>query len=194
MLATPAFVRGALLRPLTPAAADLLDGIRYVSTGTISLAYPQRRRAEPAQGLRPGDPDERAATDQRHHAQFGQVRSPRAGGSSAAARLLWRLAQPAVDGTGRRELFATVRRELDALLGIRAEPLFHRIYRWRAPTRSTTSATWSASPPSSAALPPGIHVTGSAYRGVGIPDCVKSAQEAAARVTRDLLQVGAAEL
>ena len=39
LLAIPAFSAADLLRTLAPAAAGLLDGIRYVSTGTISLAF-----------------------------------------------------------------------------------------------------------------------------------------------------------
>ncbi|HAJ38818.1 MAG TPA: protoporphyrinogen oxidase, partial [Chloroflexi bacterium] len=50
ILATPAFVTGALLRPLAPDAADLLDGIRYVSTGTISLAFRSADAPNPLNG------------------------------------------------------------------------------------------------------------------------------------------------
>jgi oxygen-dependent protoporphyrinogen oxidase len=37
-----------------------------------------------------------------------------------------------------------------------------------------------------AALPAGIVVTGQAYDGVGVPDCVRVANEAAERVASDL--------
>ncbi len=43
ILATPAFASAELLRPFAPDAADLLAGIRYVSTGTISLAFDSDR-------------------------------------------------------------------------------------------------------------------------------------------------------
>jgi protoporphyrinogen/coproporphyrinogen III oxidase len=36
------------------------------------------------------------------------------------------------------------------------------------------------------AVPPGIHLTGTSYRGVGIPDCVRQAKETAARVVDQL--------
>jgi oxygen-dependent protoporphyrinogen oxidase len=35
-------------------------------------------------------------------------------------------------------------------------------------------------------LPPGLFVTGSPYKGVGLPDCVKQAQETAAAVVSGL--------
>jgi heterodisulfide reductase subunit A-like polyferredoxin len=37
-----------------------------------------------------------------------------------------------------------------------------------------------------ALCPPGLYLTGSAYRGVGIPDCVKQGQATAAQVTQYL--------
>ena len=40
VLATPAYVSGELLRPLTPIAGGLLDMIPYASTATIAMAYP----------------------------------------------------------------------------------------------------------------------------------------------------------
>ena len=45
-----------------------------------------------------------------------------------------------------------------------------------APTRSTTLVTWIAWTLSSVPCRQGMLVTGSAYRGVGIPDCVHQAQ------------------
>ena len=79
-------------------------------------------------------------------------------------------------------LLRTVRAELESILGIQAEPLFHRIYRW-----------WNANPQYDlghlervdaieAALPAGLYVTGSPYRGVGMPDCVHQSQQIAETV------------
>ena len=54
----------------------------------------------------------------------------------------------------------------------------------RAPCRSTTSATSTrveAIERRVAALP-GLALAGGAYRGVGIPDCVRSGEAAAERV------------
>jgi oxygen-dependent protoporphyrinogen oxidase len=80
------------------------------------------------------------------------------------------------------ELLTIVRAELRDIMGVRAEPVMTRIYRW-----------WEANPQYDighldhvaaieAALPDGLSVTGSAYRGIGIPDCVRQAKEAVAAV------------
>ena len=190
ILATPAFVTGALLRPLAPDTADLLDGIRYVSTGTISLAFRSADALNPLHGYglvipmsarRPINAITLNSVKFAHRAPddhlllrafFGGSRSPQS--------------MELDDAT----LYATVRRELDALLGITAEPLFHRIYRWRRSNPQYDVGHLERIAAIERSLPPGIHVAGSAYRGVGIPDCVKSAQEAAGRVTGGLLEVG----
>jgi oxygen-dependent protoporphyrinogen oxidase len=81
-------------------------------------------------------------------------------------------------------LLATVRSELAQLLGIRAEPLFHRIYRWRRSNPQYDVGHLQRVAAIEADLPPGLYVTGSPYRGVGIPDCVKQGQETAARIAK----------
>lgn len=182
ILTTPAFVSGQLLRPLAPDTADLLDGIRYVSTGTISLAFRSVDAPNPLKGYGLVIPmSERRPINaitlnsvkfpyrapEGHlllRAFFGGSRSPQSMELDDAA------------------LFATVGRELHALLGIAAEPLFHRVYRWRRSNPQYDVGHLERIAAIERSLPPGIHVAGSAYRGVGIPDCVKSAQEAVGHV------------
>ena len=79
-------------------------------------------------------------------------------------------------------LSSTVRGELRALLGITAEPLFQRIYRWRRANPQYDVGHLARVDAIEAALPAGVYVTGSPYRGVGIPDCVKQARDTAERV------------
>jgi oxygen-dependent protoporphyrinogen oxidase len=80
----------------------------------------------------------------------------------------------------------TVRAELAALLGIRAEPLFHRIYRWPRSNPQYDVGHLQRIDTIERTLPDGIFVTGSPFRGVGIPDCVKQGQETAGRVASRL--------
>jgi oxygen-dependent protoporphyrinogen oxidase len=182
VLATPAFAAAALLRPLAPAAADLLDGIRYVSTGTISLAYRSADVVNPLKGYglvipmserRPINAVTLSSVKFAHRAPEGYLLLRVFFGGSRSPQSM-----ELDDG----ELYTMVRRELDALLGITAEPLFHRIYRWRRSNPQYDVGHLERIAAITAALPPGIAVTGSAYRGVGIPDCVKQGQETAAQV------------
>ncbi|HEX5165097.1 MAG TPA: protoporphyrinogen oxidase [Thermomicrobiales bacterium] len=75
------------------------------------------------------------------------------------------------------ELIPLVRAELQAILGIDAEPLLARVYRWpRAlPQYNLGHPDLLASLAERLASHPGIALTGAAYRGVGIPDCISDA-------------------
>ncbi len=84
------------------------------------------------------------------------------------------------------ELLATVRGELASLLNIAGEPLFHRIYRWPRSNPQYDVGHLDLVAEIERALPAGLHVTGSPYKGVGLPDCVKQAQDTAAQVVNGL--------
>ena len=74
--------------------------------------------------------------------------------------------------------------DVAALLGITAVPVLARVARHRRSSRSTRSATWTGSPLIEARVArlPGLALVGAAYRGVGITDSVRSAEETAERV------------
>jgi oxygen-dependent protoporphyrinogen oxidase len=86
------------------------------------------------------------------------------------------------------ELEATVRGELKTLLGIKAEPIFYRIYRWHRANPQYDVGHLTHVEAIEDALPSGLYVTGSPYRGIGIPDCVHQGQQTAARVVAELSQ------
>ena len=186
ILATPAFASADLLRDLAPDAAKLLADIRYVSTGTISLGYRRSEVSHPLNGFgvviprseqRPINAitwsstkfDHRAPTD--HvliRVFFGGSRNPESVGRSD------------------EELLAVARNELNALLGIDATPVFHRIFRWHNATPQYDVGHLQRVDAIEAALPKGIMVTGSPYRGIGIPDCVHQAQQTADQLWQQL--------
>ena len=62
-------------------------------------------------------------------------------------------------------------------MSVTATPLTHRIYRWRNgnPQYDVGHLDRVAEMEKLAANIPGLYLTGSAFRGIGIPDCVKSA-------------------
>jgi oxygen-dependent protoporphyrinogen oxidase len=82
-------------------------------------------------------------------------------------------------------LVETARAELRAIMGIQAEPVFHTIARWPNSMAQYTVGHQKRVERMEAILQniPGLHVAGNAYRGIGIPDCVKMGKEAAARIT-----------
>lgn len=76
------------------------------------------------------------------------------------------------------------RQELREKMGITAEPVFTREYRWpqSMPQYELGHGERTGLVESMVADLPGLHLTGNAYRGVGIPDCIRMAKEVAQRV------------
>jgi oxygen-dependent protoporphyrinogen oxidase len=189
VLAVPAFVAAGLLHRLAPEAAAVLAGIRYVSTGTISLAYRLDEIPRPLLGFGlvvPGS--ERRPINALTWSSlkfagrapegyalfrvfFGGSRSPRSMELDDAA------------------LLATVREELRGLMGIATPPFFHRIYRWHRANPQydvghNDRIAWLEH-----MLPAGLYLAGSPYRGVGLPDCIRQGQETATRIAAGLTAV-----
>ncbi len=71
--------------------------------------------------------------------------------------------------------------ELDTTLGLRAEPLFTRVFYWpRALPQYTLGHLQRVGAiQRRLATHPGLLLAGAAYKGVGIPDCIHSGQRAA---------------
>jgi len=89
-------------------------------------------------------------------------------------------------------LLAVVRDELRDILGIHATPLFHRIYRWPRANPQYDVGHLERVSRIEAELPRGVYVTGGAYRGVGMPDCVYQAKGTVERVVDQIEQTSAA--
>ncbi len=188
VLATPAYVSAELVRPLTPIAGGLLDMIPYASTATIAMAYPCAAVAGAAEG-------------------FGFV-VPRAENRDLIAAtwtsLKWAHRAPAdqllvrcyVGGVGReailqldeRALVSRVRDELASMCGVTAEPNYVQVNRWMKAMPQYTLGHLERLNQIEAALSRygGLVLTGTGYRGVGIPDCIRDGAVAADRVVRYL--------
>ena len=81
------------------------------------------------------------------------------------------------------ELIETAREELSDLLGITGPPVLARLYRWtrQSPQYEVGHRARVASIEARLAALPGMFVTGSGFRAIGIPDCIADGRDAAAR-------------
>jgi oxygen-dependent protoporphyrinogen oxidase len=88
-----------------------------------------------------------------------------------------------------QELLARSLDALRPLLGISGEPLFKRVYRWKRANAQHEVGHLQrvASIETAVRAHPGLFVTGSAFRGIGIPDCV-AVGRAIARLVSACLQ------
>jgi oxygen-dependent protoporphyrinogen oxidase len=82
------------------------------------------------------------------------------------------------------EILSIVREELRQILGLGAEPLFTRVYRWKKAMAQYTVGHLDRLRRIEALLKqaPGLALAGNAYRGIGVPDCVRSGELAAQQV------------
>ncbi len=90
----------------------------------------------------------------------------------------------------------TVRAELGAILGIDAEPLLTRVYRWPKAMAQYTVGHERRLKEIQLRLShhPGLYLAGNAYQGIGIPDCVRSGRQAAEQCLLALRALKAASL
>jgi oxygen-dependent protoporphyrinogen oxidase len=79
------------------------------------------------------------------------------------------------------ELVSVVRDELREIMGIGADPLFARVFRWEKSMPQYTLGHGKKLQRIEERLSslPGLYVAGSAYWGIGISDCIKSGKQAA---------------
>lgn len=82
------------------------------------------------------------------------------------------------------EIIRLVREELKQILGITAEPGFARLHRWKAAMAQYNVGHLErvGRIDQLRRRLPGLALAGNGYRGIGIPDCVRSGQEAAAEM------------
>ena len=185
VVATPAHAAAELLADVDAGLAELHADIPYGSSAIVTLAY----RAE----------DVTRALD-----AYGYV-IPRSAGSDVLActwtASKWAGRAPAdralvrvyAGRHGQRDvtaetddvLFALAREEV-AHIGVRAEPVLRRVHRWPLgmPQYVLGHPARLARIEEAVAEHAGLAVAGAAYRGVGIPDCIRSGEEAAESVAR----------
>ena len=84
------------------------------------------------------------------------------------------------------QLWQTIRRELDPLIGIKADPVFVRVYRWEQgiPQYTLGHRERRARIEDLAARHPGLSLVGNAFYGVGLNDCVKMAHRLAQTISK----------
>jgi oxygen-dependent protoporphyrinogen oxidase len=188
ILAAPAFAAADLLARGWPALAGGLRQIRYVTTATVSLAYRKRDVGEPLDGYGLVIP-----RTERRRINAVTITSSKFTHRAPADAVLIRVfvggsRSPDVPNLEDTALLDLVRGELRDTLHVQAEPLWSKIYRWPRSNPQYDVGHLERIDALEAACPAGLYLTGSAYRGVGIPDCVRQGEEAAEKVMAYLTQ------
>ena len=188
VLATPANVAGALLESVDAGLAQDLLGVTYSSSVTVALGYymDQLRDLPPGFGfLVPRSEGTRMLACTFVHNKF----SYRAPADKGLLRcFLGGARDEAVQSLSDDELLATVRGELNKIINLSANPIFARIYRWRGAMAQYESGHLARVERIEKRVADIQHlaIAGNAFHGIGVPDCIRSGQQAADKILASL--------
>ena len=186
VVATPAFVTAELLADLDPELAAAHAAIPYASSVVVTLAF-SRADVLPLDGYgyvvpRVEGTDVLACT---WSSQKWEERAPE--GSVLIRVYAGRFGGRDLTADSDDDLVALARAEV-GLGGVVAEPVLARVHRWPRGMPQYVLGHPERLARIDAALSehPGLALAGAAYRGVGIPDCIRSGELAAESVARAL--------
>jgi oxygen-dependent protoporphyrinogen oxidase len=182
ILATPAHVTAKLLREIAFETSNHLNAISYTGIGTAYLGFRREDVPHPLDGFGLVIP-----ASERRQIDGVTFTSSKWNYRAPTDHVLLRIF---FGGTRTRktlqlddnDLLSVIRAELQSIFGISVPPLFHRIYRWEEGYPQYNLGHLEHVTKAEAALPSGIFITGSAYHGVGVPDCVRQGREVAQTV------------
>lgn len=188
IVATPARPSASLLRGFDPTLADLLSNIPYAGASVVSLGYRDDQLARLLDGFGYVVP----AAEQRKvlAVSFASMKYP---GRAPEGCVLLRVfiggaLQPELANLPDDELLAIAQQELAEILGVRGAPLVTQIGRWHQamPQYHVGHLDLVAQIEARTATHAGLALAGSAYRGVGVPQCIHSGEVAAAAIYASL--------
>jgi protoporphyrinogen/coproporphyrinogen III oxidase len=179
--ATPSFAASRMLAAVAPRAAELLDKISYASAATVNLTFRESDFARPIEAFGfvvPACEHRRIIAGSFSSFKF-EGRAP--AGAILARAFVGGVMQRAMMHLSDDEIIAAVRDEFRELLGVSAAPAIAEIRRWpdSMPQYEVGHLDRVAEIERIVATIPNFAIAGAAYRGVGIPDCVRSGEQAA---------------
>jgi protoporphyrinogen/coproporphyrinogen III oxidase len=181
VVALPSTAAAQVLRMASPELSIELAAVQYSSSITVGLGYGHdvRKSLPPGFGfLVPRSEGKRLLAATFVHNKFPHRASEdrallRCFLGGANAESVWTLSDD--------QLVAIVRNELQQIVGVRAEPLFARVYKWKSAMAQYTVGHLDRLDRIERLRQqlPGLALAGNGYRGIGVPDCVRSGRDAA---------------
>ena len=180
-LAVPAYVAATLLSDVHERLAEKLRAIKYASTATLNFGYRRAAIGHALNGFGFVVPfvEKRSLIA----CTFSSVKFP---GRAPEGHVLLRAfaggaLQPEIFALNEAEMSARVEGDLRQLLGISEEPRFVEVSKWERsmPQYEVGHLERVEEIEKLASELPRLTLAGNAYRGAGIPDCIRSGEAAA---------------
>ena len=176
VFATPASITARFLKPVAPEAAEQLEKIRYVSTATVTLAYRREGFSHALDGFGFVVPKTEnksilactwTSSKFPHRAPEDHVML-RCYLGGALQEDIAELEEDAIAGL--------VQKDLKNIMGIGEQPVFVKVFHNKKANvqYQVGHAALIESVQNALSAAPGVFLTGSAYTGIGIPDCIQN--------------------
>jgi oxygen-dependent protoporphyrinogen oxidase len=187
MMASAAYDSAEMVKGIDASLAEQMNRIEWSSSATVSIAFKKEDVRVPLRGF--GFIVPRVEGRRINAATFSSIKwSFRAPDDTIMVRVF-------VGGGHHEELVhelddagmvRMVLEELDTVLGLKANALFSKVYRWYKgmPKYTVGHLDRIAIVDRILATHPGLHLIGCSYRGIGIGDCVHEAQVAAEKILK----------
>ncbi len=185
-VALPAHHTAGLVRTVAPALSESLDSIPYASSAIVNLAFRRADIEHPLNGMGFVVPaiEERSIIGCTFSSVKLEGRAPEdyallrayVGGAGSTGEAYFNRSES--------KIVESVLKELHELLGLKGDPRFVVVYKHPKAMAQYHLGHLDlvAEIEAEARKLPGFALAGNAYRGIGIPDCVNSGEQAAARL------------
>ncbi len=179
VLAVPAYDAAGVLSAIDPPLAASIGAIDYTTMGVVHLGYPKSSLPKPLDGfgfLIPHNEGRRILGNLWASCIF-DGRAPE--GHVLLTVMMGGAQDPATPLRPEEELVAIAREELQVMLGISAQPVFSRVIRWpkAIPQYHLGHLDRVTSYERRIAEHRGLFLTGNAFRGVSMHDCVAAGMQ-----------------
>lgn len=180
VLAVPSHVATGLLRPLDATLAATVADIEYAPIAVVHLGFDAGTTPAPdGFGFLVPSGEQRRLLGAIHASTTFPFRVE--GGRVLYTCMVGGARQPEFVSLDEEQLVALAREELQALAGVTATPSFREVIRWPRGIPQYNVGHLERVSAIDAALQrwPGLHLTGNAYKGVGMNDCIRNGAQLA---------------
>ncbi len=184
VLATPSFITKEIIGAMDPELSSRLSAIAWSSSATVSLAFRKTDLGKDLPGF--GFIVPRVENRRINACTWSSIKwAHRAPDDTLLIRsFVGGGHHEELVSLGDSELVTIVLEELREIVGLTAEPVFSKVYRWfqGMPKYTVGHLERIAAIDELRKEHRGLFLIGSSYRGIGIGDCVKSGFDAAAAI------------